>query len=113
MLLNQAVMRANRELDEGALAGTLRRMDRDTACIELNYRGPQADERSLWLADVADGIRSEIRLEQSDKKEALYRTSESRFEIQPALKFEFDITLTPIGKVQAETPLTGPTVPGE
>lgn len=113
LLLNQAILIANREINEGAVTGSLQRIDKGSARISLDYRGTEAAERSLWLADVADAIRNEIRLEQSQLKESLYSTSESRFQIDPTLHFEFDISLTSSGIADSEAPLTGPRVPGE
>jgi len=91
MLANGVVASSN-ERNSWAAAVEVRRNEKG-AHIQVRLRpGTEApSDPLLELADLADAIRSELRLERDKIGAAIYGTSESTFESEGDLRFEFDV----------------------
>jgi len=72
---------------------TLKR-GKDVVHVTVAYRPgvPKPSDAMGYLGDLADNIRSELRLEQTSWGSALYKTSESNFEMGLHPQFSFTIS---------------------
>ena len=77
---------------------TLKRLE-GRAALMVNFRpGTVRPSDALsYLGDLADAIRSELRLEQTTWGKSLYRTTESEFSTEPSSQFLFYIHKNELG----------------
>jgi hypothetical protein len=96
-LANSVVSLANTKGE--AFCQIAARRNTDHVHMTLSYRpGTVLPSDSLsYLGDLADAIRSELRLEQTPWGTPLYRTSESEFETGARPEFRFSITKSGAG----------------
>jgi hypothetical protein len=67
--------------------------------LTVNFRpgSVRPSDALSYLGDLADAIRSELRLEQTTWGKTLYRTTESEFSTEPSSQFNFIIRKNELG----------------
>ena len=90
MIANGIVAASNQNNPWAAAVEVRRREKGAHFTVTLRPGGEKPSDTMLALADLADAIRNELRLERTRLGAAVYGTSESTFDTEGSPRFDFD-----------------------